>query len=377
MMFRNNSNNKIIRSFKTLSTCALNRNTIRRFSTQPTEIEGESGNEIKGINSKTHPSLYYREKWDLHKENYSDLSNIDVSLTEDKVIEGKENEKKDLDKDEDEIDLREMEDLEYQTMLTELEDLILDTLPPLFPYIKYEIYDLHKADPEFWDIKRLSQAFKIHPGRIVAIIRFIEIEKMEKANGTYDEEMNVVLSDYGYDVGYRMDDSADDFCEDEHQKQSKDDPNYYSPIGHNAHTLNRAYKTSTTKSKSRNINGRPDPIHEIPTQIPESYPDKPLYFRGPTFVVPRKKNVVFVDTSRNAITKKVNPDPMVLIQGIDGSLRTPSSTEKASIMQKVRPQKVRRDYESILNTPIKYKLQQKIKPVVKETPSEELQEQQQ
>jgi len=66
---------------------------------------------------------------------------------------------------------------------------------------------------------------------------------------------------------------------------------------------------------------------------------------------------------------------MVLIQGIDGSLRTPSSEEKLVIMDRVRPKKVARDYNSLLNRPLRYKLDAEKYPAQKKkydiTPKEE------
>ncbi|KAN0038254.1 hypothetical protein ACTA71_000426 [Dictyostelium dimigraforme] len=243
-------------------------------------------------------------------------------------------------------------DKELNEELVELENEILDVQPPLYYQIKYELYRLHHDDPEFWDVKRLSQVFTLHPGRVVALIRFVEIEKMEIEKGfpTYPEFEHALAEDWGC----RFED--EDLEEDDNQKVN--DYELFSlqkGIGRNAKSINQNYLHQKEKSNKKS-RGKPDPIHETPTKIPEAYDDQPIYFRGPTYVLPRKKNLVFVDTSRDPITKKVNPDPMVLIQGIDGSLRTPSTKEKSIIINKVRPEKVKRDYDSILKRPIKYRL---------------------
>ncbi|KAN0019170.1 hypothetical protein ACTFIU_002372 [Dictyostelium citrinum] len=268
---------------------------------------------------------------------------------------------------------KEVFDKELGEDLVELENEMLDVQPPLYPEIKYELYRLHHDDPTFWDVKRLSQVFTLHPGRVVALLRFVEIERMEIEKGfpVYKEFEHALAEEWGF----RFED--DDLVEDDNQKVN--DYDHFSlqkGIGSNAKSINDSYLHQRNKKSgaSSRRGGRPDPIHQVPTKIPEAFDDQPIYFRGPTYVLPRKKNLVFVDTSRDPITKKVNPDPMVLIQGIDGSLRTPSTTEKSIIINKVRPEKVKRDYQSILKRPIKYRLSSqqfpKPEPVV-ETPVEE------
>ncbi|KYR00026.1 hypothetical protein DLAC_03524 [Tieghemostelium lacteum] len=228
--------------------------------------------------------------------------------------------------------------------LSELHDAIMNYPENLYKEIRYQLHRMWQEDPEFWNYERLSKVFKLHPGRVVALIRFVEMEEQEKLKGArlyYDlEDENIEID------GVRIN---DDYLGENDKKYKKSQASIRSGLADNIEYLHGKKPNATNLQQQQQ---KPDPLHEIPTKIPENYPEKPIYFRGPTFVVPRKKNVVFVDTSRDRFTKKVNPDPMVLIQGIDGSLRTPSSGEKLKILQKVRPKKVPRDYQSLIDKPL-------------------------
>ncbi|KAF2076998.1 hypothetical protein CYY_001707 [Polysphondylium violaceum] len=284
--------------------------------------------------------------------------------------EQEDNDDRDEYADEDRDTGKELEDIDEEEeffedigeTLCDIHNLCLDHPLPLFKEVRYQLHSLHNEDKSFWTVERLSKVFKIHPGRVVALIRFVDIEHKELADGKplYTEIEDLICEE----MGMRIHDEY--LGEDEHQKEDDHEENssfsFQNGLAtniehlHNAYKDNPAKKQSLKKKNKSNKSNKPDPLHEIPTQIPENYPEQPIYFRGPTFVVPRKKNVVFVDTSRDPFTKKINPDPMVLIQGIDGSIRTPSSEEKHVIMDRVRPKKAPRDYNSLLNRPLRYKL---------------------
>ncbi|EAL62213.1 hypothetical protein DDB_G0290395 [Dictyostelium discoideum AX4] len=328
------------------------------FNSSITLINKNSNNKSKII-QYNQQQLQQNRSFSSTKQLLNEASSEERN-TEDEDDDEEYDEDDDEEYDEDEDDENYVEetpeeefDRELNDDLNELEDEIMDVRPPLYPEIKYELYRLHHDDPSFWDVKRLSQVFTLHPGRVVALLRFVEIEKQEIERGfPVHKELDLALAEQW---GCRFHD--DDLGEDDNQKVN-DYQNFslQKGVGSNARSINQNYLHQRDVKNKKNVRGKPDPIHQVPTKIPEAFDDQPIYFRGPTYLMPRKKNLVFVDTSRDPFTKKVNPDPMVLIQGIDGSLRTPSTSEKSIIINKVRPEKVKRDYNSILKRPLKYRL---------------------
>eukprot|EP01132_Coremiostelium_polycephalum_P006270 gene6270-7812_t len=237
-----------------------------------------------------------------------------------------------------ELDIRKAERGEMAEEITEANNLldaaILDEdqnkmIPQL---VRTRYYLMWREDPEFYTIERLSKILGLTPMRVYACLRFAQIEYEMGLEGRNDDviparEAATWVSDlmsYGFRLG------GDDDIQEENTKENEQ-IRYDNGISPRDMDILRGVATKKKKL------GKPDPIHELPTQIPPNYPEKPIYFRGPTYVVPRKKNIIFVDTSRDPFTKKLKPDPLVLIHGIDGSLRTPSSEEKTEILHKVYP----------------------------------------
>ncbi|KAM9975112.1 hypothetical protein ACTFIW_008587 [Dictyostelium discoideum] len=338
----NNGNGLIFNSSITLINKNSNKNKIIQYNQQQ---QNRSFSSTKQLLSEKDEDLFRNteeeaDEYDEDEEGEEDEDDDDYEDDEDGENYVEETPEEEFDR-------------ELNDDLNELEDEIMDVRPPLYPEIKYELYRLHNDDPSFWDVKRLSQVFTLHPGRVVALLRFVEIEKQEIEKGfPVHKDLELALATKW---GCRFHD--EDLGEDEHQKVN-DYQNFslQKGVGSNARSINQNYLHQRDVKNKKNLRGKPDPIHQVPTKIPEAFDDQPIYFRGPTYLMPRKKNLVFVDTSRDPFTKKVNPDPMVLIQGIDGSLRTPSTSEKSIIINKVRPEKVKRDYNSILKRPLKYRL---------------------
>ncbi|GAM23322.1 hypothetical protein SAMD00019534_064970 [Acytostelium subglobosum LB1] len=223
---------------------------------------------------------------------------------------------------------------------TEIYRHLLDCPKPLDSEVKMKIYRKWQEDPKYYNTKRLSDLFKIHRGRIAAIIRFQQIYEQEVAAG------NRVFDDLETDIakllGTRM---QDEYLGEEDDHSDK----FFFVDG-------KTDELALEENDKNNSGKRPAPLHEVPTVIPKSFPEKPVYFRGPTLSRPKRKNLIFIDNSRDPFTNRANRDPMMLINGIDGSLRTPSTSERKLILDHIRKPKVSRDPDALLKRPLKYKV---------------------
>eukprot|EP01133_Synstelium_polycarpum_P007406 gene7406-8660_t len=209
----------------------------------------------------------------------------------------------------------------------------LDHPLPLDSEVKMAIYNHWKEDPEYYNTKKLSQLYHIHRSRIAAIIRYQQIYEKEVAAG------NEVFDDLEQDIAELLGTRS----EDDYLGGEEEDTDEFSFVEGKENELTR-------------FDGkRPDPLHETPVKIPASFPEKPVYFRGPNLTKQKRKNLIFIDTSKDPFTNKSNPNPMMLISAIDGSLRTPSSEEKSKILDHIKNPRIRRDPEALLKRPLKYK----------------------
>ncbi|EFA83942.1 hypothetical protein PPL_03012 [Heterostelium album PN500] len=269
-------------------------------------------------------------------------------MMEDDQDDDQDNDMEMMDED-DEVEGEESSGMNKEYSQTELHDMIretqisiyrelLDCPKPLDSEVKKTIYLRWKEDPQYYNTKKLSQMFQLHRSRIAAIIRFQQIYEKEVAEG------NEVFDDLEQDIAELLGTRTKDTYLGVDEDISDD---FYFIGG----------KENEFTAKRNEHKKRPDPLHEIPVQVPESFPEKPIYFRQPssTQSKPKRKNLIFIDTSRDPFTNRPNPDPMMLISGIDGSLRTPSTSERKVITEYITNPKIRRDPEALLRRPLKYK----------------------
>ncbi|EGG21575.1 hypothetical protein DFA_01461 [Cavenderia fasciculata] len=216
--------------------------------------------------------------------------------------------------------------------------LALDDPRPLDPVIKMNIYDAYMEDPVYYNPYQLSKIYHIHPNRIAAIIRFqqIYLKEVEAGEEVFDD-LEIAMTGY---FGTREEDEYLGQFEADERKMQK----YWLLNG-------KENMFSIVPKKGKRV----DPIHERPENVPPSFPEKPVYFRGPTLEKPKRKNLIFIDKSRNPFTGYAQADPLILISAIDGSLRTPSTEERSKILEKHTSSQKDRSPHALLKLPLNYK----------------------
>jgi len=194
---------------------------------------------IQWNNNSINNQLLYRNYSTEEKRLDDQLSQFREDYDEEN--DGNEDEGEDADKEIDDIDEEEQFFDDIGETLCDIHNLCLDHPLPLYKEVRYQLHTLHNEDKGFWTVDRLSKVFKIHPGRVVALIRYVDMEKKELAEGNVlYTEIEDLLADQ---MGMRIHD--DYLGDDEHQSNVNNNDgatSFQSGLATNIEHLHNAYK---------------------------------------------------------------------------------------------------------------------------------------